>query len=217
MGSVHSELLFKCWVRCLSRGKFLQRVYELREEIAIFLKEDNRTETEIFVIKLSYLIVIFEKLNNLNLQLQGANTHMLDTSDKVNAFCRKFEFWGRNLKQKNLTMLTNVDNCTKTYKAEEEHVKVLFVTIENHLAMMARNFKKYFPADDKLIASYEWVSNLFHKTPEGLSIDEEEKFIDFTTSGETEMQFIGKLVPTSKPLSKALASPNAFSEDNLSK
>nr|XP_042907126.1 uncharacterized protein LOC122268275 [Parasteatoda tepidariorum] len=55
--------------------------------------------------------------------------------------------------------------------------------------MLTKNFKKYFPADDKLIASYEWVRNPFHKTPEGLSIDEEEKFIDFTTSGETKIQF----------------------------
>ncbi|XP_071037865.1 zinc finger BED domain-containing protein 5-like [Parasteatoda tepidariorum] len=169
-------------------------VYELREEIAIFLEEDNRPETEnfhyfLFVMKLSYLVVIFEKLNELNLQLQGVNTHMLDTSDKVNAFCKKLELWGRNLKQKNLTMFENVDNCTKTFKAEEEHVKVVFATIENHLAMLARNFKKYFPADDKLIASYEWVRNPFHKTPERLSIDEEEKFIDFTTRGEIKIQF----------------------------
>nr|XP_042909475.1 zinc finger BED domain-containing protein 5-like [Parasteatoda tepidariorum] len=89
-------------------------------------------------------------------------------------------------------MFANVDNCTKTYKAEEEYMKVTFVTIENHLAMMAKNFKKYFPAYDKLLASYEWVRYPFHKTPEGLSIDEEEKFIDFTTSGETEMQFSNK-------------------------
>ncbi|XP_071035447.1 zinc finger BED domain-containing protein 5-like [Parasteatoda tepidariorum] len=196
MGSVHSELLFKCEARCLSREKFLQRAHELREEIVIFL-EDNRPETGnlhycLFVMKLRYLVVIFEKLNNLNLKLQGANTHMLDTSDEVNAFCRKLELWGRNLKQKNLTMFANVDNCTKTYKAEEEYMKVTFVTIENHLAMLAKNFKKYFPAHDKLLASYEWVRNPFHKTPEGLSIDEEEKFIDFTTSGETEMQFSNK-------------------------
>ena len=40
-GSVHSELIFYCEIRWLSRGKFLQRVYELREEIAIFLEEEN--------------------------------------------------------------------------------------------------------------------------------------------------------------------------------
>lgn len=67
---------------------------------------------------------------------------MLDTSN--NAFCRKLELWCRNLKQKNLTVFANVDDCTKTYKVEEEHVKVVFITIENHLALLAKNFKKYF-------------------------------------------------------------------------
>lgn len=52
--------------------------------------------------------------------------------------------------------------------------------------MLANNFKKYFLADDKLIANYDWVKNPFHTTPEG------EKFIDFTTSGETKRQFSNK-------------------------
>ena len=42
----------------LSRGKFLHQVYELREEIAIFLEEENRTKAKnfrdgLFVMKLS--------------------------------------------------------------------------------------------------------------------------------------------------------------------
>lgn len=197
MGAVHSALLFYCEARWLSRGKFLQRVYELRDEIAIFLEEESRPEAELFrddlfVMKLSYLVDIFEKLNTLNLQLQGANTHMLDTSDKVNAFCRKLELWSRNLNKKNVEMFANVDECIKTYKAEELHVKVVFVTIENHLAMLAKNFKKYFLADDNLVASYEWVRDPFHNTPEGLSTAEEEIFIDFTASGEIKRQFSNK-------------------------
>ncbi|GFT40196.1 protein FAM200A [Trichonephila clavipes] len=39
MGAVHSSLQFYCEARWLSRGKFLQRVYELRNEITIFLEE----------------------------------------------------------------------------------------------------------------------------------------------------------------------------------
>nr|XP_042902813.1 zinc finger BED domain-containing protein 5-like [Parasteatoda tepidariorum] len=89
-------------------------------------------------------------------------------------------------------MFANGDDCTKIYKAEEEHVKGVFVTIENHLTMLVKSFKKYFLADDKLIASYEWVRDPFHKTPEELSIDEEENLIDFTTSGETKRQFSNK-------------------------
>ncbi|GFW05428.1 SCAN domain-containing protein 3 [Trichonephila clavipes] len=43
MGAVHSSLLFYCEARWLSRGKFLQRVYELRNEITIFLEEEKPT------------------------------------------------------------------------------------------------------------------------------------------------------------------------------
>ncbi|GFU17866.1 zinc finger MYM-type protein 6 [Trichonephila clavipes] len=66
MGAVHSSLLFYCEARWLSRGKFLQRVYELRNEITIFLEEENLPEAEkfqdgLFLMKLSYLVDIFEK------------------------------------------------------------------------------------------------------------------------------------------------------------
>ncbi|GFU40053.1 zinc finger MYM-type protein 6 [Trichonephila clavipes] len=99
------SLLFYCEARWLSRRKFLQRVYELRNEITIFLEKENLPEAEkfrdgLFLMKLSYLVDIFEKLNILNLQLQGSNVHMFYTSDKINAFCRKLELWSRNLKQK---------------------------------------------------------------------------------------------------------------------
>ncbi|GFT41415.1 protein FAM200A [Trichonephila clavipes] len=48
MGAAHSSLLFYCEARWLSRGKFLQRVYELRNEITIFLVEENLPEAEKF-------------------------------------------------------------------------------------------------------------------------------------------------------------------------
>ncbi|GFS74196.1 protein FAM200A [Trichonephila clavipes] len=46
MGAVHSSLLFYCEARWLSHGKFLQRVYELRNEITVFLEEENLPEAE---------------------------------------------------------------------------------------------------------------------------------------------------------------------------
>ncbi|GFX88874.1 SCAN domain-containing protein 3 [Trichonephila clavipes] len=64
MGAVYSSLLFDCEARWLSRGKFLQRVYELRNEITIFLEEENLPEAEkfrdgLFLMKLSYLVDIY--------------------------------------------------------------------------------------------------------------------------------------------------------------
>jgi len=68
-------------------------------------------------------------------------------------------------------------------------VAVVFATIENHLIMLANNFKKYFFEDFRSIESYEWVRNPFQLTPIGLSTTEEESFIELTTSGEIQRQF----------------------------
>ncbi|GFX49554.1 zinc finger BED domain-containing protein 5 [Trichonephila clavipes] len=81
-------------------------------------------------------------------------------------------------------MFENADKCVKNYKSEKQHVEVVDTTIEYHLAMLAKNFKKIFFAEDKLIASYEWVRDPFQNTPEELSTTEEEIFIDFRSSGE---------------------------------
>ncbi|GFV91335.1 zinc finger BED domain-containing protein 5 [Trichonephila clavipes] len=80
--------------------------------------------------------------------------------------------------------------CVKTYKSEEQHVKVVFKTMQNHLAMLAKNFKKYFLDEDSLVASYEWIRDLFQDTPEGLSTSEEEIFIDFTSSEKLKGNFV---------------------------
>ncbi|GFU34912.1 zinc finger BED domain-containing protein 5 [Trichonephila clavipes] len=107
---------------------------------------------------------------------------------------RKLELWSRNLKQKNLEMFENADKCVQIYKTEEQNVEVVYKNIEYHLAMLAKNFKKYFFAEDNLIASYEGVRDPFQNTPEGLSTTEEESFIDFTSSGEIKRQFCNKFL-----------------------
>ncbi|GFS96847.1 uncharacterized protein TNCV_4177581 [Trichonephila clavipes] len=80
--------------------------------------------------------------------------------------------------------------CAKTYKSEEQHVKGVSKTKQNHLAMLAKNFKKYFLDEDNLVASYEWIRDLFQDTPEGLSTSEEEIFIHFTSSDIFKGNFI---------------------------
>lgn len=59
----------------------LARLYELKEEVSLFLDHQNKKELlEIFTDKkfqlsLAYLGDIFEFLNNLNLKLQGKNNY----------------------------------------------------------------------------------------------------------------------------------------------
>jgi len=76
MGSDHTKLLPHTEGRCLSRGKILLRIVELKDEIRIFFLEHKNTLAEHFFneewLAIScYLVDIFDKLNSLNLSLQG--------------------------------------------------------------------------------------------------------------------------------------------------
>ena len=64
-------------------------MYKSRNETFIFLKENhalaNITEDEVFLTQLSYLCDILAKLNQLNISLQGKDTHFLQLNDKITA------------------------------------------------------------------------------------------------------------------------------------
>ncbi|KAK2845986.1 hypothetical protein Q7C36_010840 [Tachysurus vachellii] len=94
----HKGLLLHTEFRWLSQGNVLRRLYELQDEVRIFLTDQRSPLAEHlsdpdWVTRLAYLSCIFEKLNGLNVSLQGENTNILYLNDKVQVFARNLVHW----------------------------------------------------------------------------------------------------------------------------
>ena len=60
--------------------------------------------------KLAYLSDMFLKLNEVNLQMQGKNTHLPHLADKITSFIRKLEMWQQRVKDGNIDSFENLRN-----------------------------------------------------------------------------------------------------------
>ena len=86
MESEHKNLLYYTNVRWLSKGNVLSRVFELRDELKIYL---NDTKPELafqftnakFIACLAYMVDIFHSLNILNLKMQEKEKNIIQNMD----------------------------------------------------------------------------------------------------------------------------------------
>jgi len=72
LNSDHLQLLYHCEVRWLSKGCVLNRLYELRCQVYLFLQDQcsplvEHYVTDYFCAKLAYLSDVFDHLNQLNM------------------------------------------------------------------------------------------------------------------------------------------------------
>uniref|UniRef100_K7GCS1 DUF4371 domain-containing protein n=1 Tax=Pelodiscus sinensis TaxID=13735 RepID=K7GCS1_PELSI len=113
MGSDFDVLLFYTSVRWLSAENVLSRVFQLREELDLFLqaqgKEEFRNTLMRSNLKLAYLVDIFGILNKPNLQLQGKGANLFSHQSIIKAFLDKLELWILRVKGNNLVQFPNVD------------------------------------------------------------------------------------------------------------
>ncbi|UYV78931.1 EPM2AIP1 [Cordylochernes scorpioides] len=83
-----TDLPYHTAVRWLSCGKVLQRFFELRAVIEIFLNEKHRPFTELqnnaWLWKLAFYVDLTKHVNELNLRLQGENKHLPDLYTNIN-------------------------------------------------------------------------------------------------------------------------------------
>ncbi|KAJ3609889.1 hypothetical protein NHX12_021983 [Muraenolepis orangiensis] len=135
-----SAVLFHSEARWLSPGK-------VREEIRVFLEESmheaaRKFSDEQFLMKLAYLSDVFGKLNELNLQLQGRDKHLPHLADKISAFTRKLEMWGRCLDQGNTDAF---ENRTELAESSDCEATTVIPCPKQHISSLMGLFQQYFP------------------------------------------------------------------------
>lgn len=115
INSDYEDVAYFCDVRWLSRGKMLERVFELKDPIKQFLESKNKPVCElddpIWISDLAFCADITMHLNILNKKLQSPGNFIHNLFDCVKSFERKIDLWINQLKNFDLTHFQKLSQC----------------------------------------------------------------------------------------------------------
>lgn len=119
-------------------------LFELRDEICIFLKEEvsdlaHNFYCNKFLMNLAYHSDMLLKLSEVNLQLQGTNTHLPHLAVKITPFIRNLDMWLQRVK------VGKVDSFDSLTSFTEDKLQNTMIP---HISALQKHFQKYFLIQD---------------------------------------------------------------------
>ncbi|UYV78542.1 hypothetical protein LAZ67_16001943 [Cordylochernes scorpioides] len=176
-----TDLPYYTAVRWLSCGKVLQRFFELRAVIEIFLNEKHRPLTELqnnaWLWKLAFYVDLTKHVNELNLRLQGENQHLPDLYTNIKSFRIKLILFQSQLRSK---CFSHFNTCQIFSHTTETEFPIDFA-IET-LSALKINFDTRFSDFDAIANQIKIFQNPFDADIETLAPELQMEMIDLQCS-----------------------------------
>ena len=138
---------------------------------------------------------MLEKLNQLNLSLQGENNNIFTLKSKIEAFIKKLNIWIQKAQNDSFEMFKSTDDFLASNGVETGVIKPI---ITSHLINLMKNFQQYFlPELDN--AKLDWIQNPFivsNQIIEHLSLNAQEEFAELSSDSKLKLDFAVKKLTT---------------------
>ena len=125
-------------------GHCLKTYPRPKREIKEFLNLQKRAylhdlfENNEWISKLCYLCDIFERLNALNLSLQGKDSNIMDFIDKLSSFQAMLDLWRNKKTHGTVTVFSHLSNFVEDYETSIRE------SLQNDIARISNHSKKEF-------------------------------------------------------------------------